>query len=59
MPAKFGPHYDVVCKQPVYDAKAYLTNVIFDNFNQIYNSSNATAKCSRNFAFRPHSGAFD
>lgn len=57
MPSKFGHGFDVVCKQPVYDNKAYLFNVVFDNFNQVY--TGAAASCSSNFAFRPHSGGFD
>jgi hypothetical protein len=59
MPGKFGTGFDVVCKQPVYNSKAYLTNIIFDNFQQSYNGTSVSSICSNNFAFRPHSGGFD
>lgn len=59
MPGKFGSGFDVVCKQPVYDSKAFLTNVIFDNFKQSYNGTSVAAKCMNNFVFRPHTGGFD
>lgn len=32
LPGKFGKSYDVVCKQEVFDNKAYLYNVEFDQF---------------------------
>lgn len=57
LPAKFGPGFDVICKQPVYDSKSFLTNVVFDNFKQSY--TGVISSCSSNFAFKPHSGAFD
>ena len=57
MPAKFGSSFDVVCKQPVYDSKAFLYNVTFDNFQQTYTGS--ISSCSSNHVFRPHSGGFD
>ena len=57
MPGKFGTNFDVVCKQPVYDGKAFLNNVIFDNFKQAY-TGNASA-CSSSFAFQAHRGGFD
>ena len=59
MPSKFGSGFDVVCKQPVYDSKAYLNNVIFDNFLQNYSGKAVGNSCSKNFVFRPHSGGFD
>jgi hypothetical protein len=59
MPGKFGSGFDVICKQPVFDSKAYLTNVIFDNFMQDYSGKAVASICSKNFAFRPHTGAFD
>ena len=34
LPDKFGSGFDVICKQESYDAKAYLDNVIFENYNQ-------------------------
>jgi hypothetical protein len=58
MPAKFGHGFDVICKQPVYDSKAFLENCTFDNFRQSYTQS-ALSMCSGNFAFKPHTGAFD
>jgi hypothetical protein len=59
MPGKFGSGFDVVCKQPVYDSKAYLNNVIFDNFLQNYSGTSVGGTCGKNFVFRPHSGGFD
>jgi hypothetical protein len=59
MPAKFGSGFDVVCKQPVFNSKAYLTNVIFDNFKQSYTGTAVSNACRKNFVFRPHSGGFD
>ena len=59
MPGKFGSGFDVICKQPVYDNKAYLDNVIFDNFQQNYSGTAVGSICGENFAFRPHTGAFD
>lgn len=58
MPAKFGHGFDVICKQPVYDSKAFLYDCTFENFRQTYTES-TIAQCSGNFAFKPHSGAFD
>ncbi len=58
MPKKFGPGYDVICKQQLYQAKAYLTNVTFDAFRQSYTSTPVGSKCSKNFAFKPHAGTF-
>jgi len=40
------------------DSKAFLTNVIFDNFKLNY-AGNLASKCNSNFVFRPHSGASD
>ena len=57
LPGKFGPHFDVICKPPLYENKVYMTNVTFDNFRQSY--SNAASVCSSNFAFRGHDLAFD
>ena len=54
---KFGTGFDVVCKQPVFDSKAFLYNITFDNFRQSY--TGGAAACSNNFAMRPHSGGFD
>jgi len=56
LPSKFGPGFDVICKQPVYDSKSFLENVTFDNFRQSYTG---LSSCSSNFVFKPHSGAFD
>ena len=57
LPGKFGPGFDVICTQPLYENKVYMTNVTFYNFRQSY--SNATAACRSNFAFRSHKDAFD
>ena len=59
MPAKFGGGFDVICKQEVFSAKAYLYNIIFDNFRQNYSNANYKDTCERNFVFRPHGGASD
>ena len=34
MPDKFGTGFDVICKQETFDAKAFLTNVKFKNYNR-------------------------
>ena len=56
MPMKFGTGYDVICKQETYDSKAFLENIIFENFNQEYGS---LTQCSNNVVFRPHPTASD
>jgi len=58
MPKKFGRGFDVICKQEVFSASAYLYNVIFDSFRQTY-SQPALTNCGRNFVFRPNRGASD
>ena len=57
MPEKFGPTFDVICKQPVYDSKAFLTNVTVDNIKQTYTGN--VSMCSGNFVFKPNGGARD
>lgn len=57
LPNKYGGGFDVICKQPVYDAKSYLINVTFDSFMQSY--TGAVSSCGSNFVFKPHSSAFD
>lgn len=56
LPDKFGTHFDVICKQESFDAKAFLDNVIFENYNQEYID---LPQCSNNVLFIPHSGASD
>lgn len=59
LPKKFGTGYDVICTQPLYDNKAFLYNVTFDSFKQVYNETNSSNICGRNFVFRPHPLAGD
>ena len=60
MPKKSGSGFDVICKQEVFSARAYLNDVTFDGFRQDYTSNSAlNGACSGNFVFRPHSGASD
>ena len=56
MPAKFGTGFDVICKQQTYDAKAFLDNVIFDNYRISYDQ---LPQCSNNVVFKAHKGASD
>jgi hypothetical protein len=58
LPSKFGPHFDVICKAPLYENKVYMTNVTFDGFSQSYGGGLNTV-CGSNFVFRGHSIAFD
>lgn len=58
MPSKFGPTFDTICKQEVFDSKAFLENVIFENYNQVYSNANLS-QCSANVIFRPHDLASD
>jgi len=57
MPFRFGPTFDVICKQPVYDSKSFLNNVVFDSFRQNYTNfaSSIAQNCNSSFVFRPHS----
>lgn len=57
LPNKYGTGFDVVCKQPVYDAKSYLFNVTFDSYMQSY--TGAVSSCASNFVFKPHGSAWD
>lgn len=57
LPKKFGPGFDVICKQELYESKVYMTNVTFENFNQTYLGPVAS-QCRSNFVFRSHSSAF-
>ena len=56
MPDKFGTGFDVICKQETYDAKAFLDNVVFENYKLNYPD---LPQCKNNIVFRPHSGASD
>ena len=56
LPDKFGTGYDVICKEEQSDAKAFITNVTFENFNHQYPD---LPQCSNNTVFRPHSLAHD
>jgi hypothetical protein len=53
MPGKFGPGFDVICKEPVFDSKSFIQNVVFDSYRQNYTGS-ALASCGNNFIFKPH-----
>jgi len=57
-PDKFGPGFDVVCKQESFDSKAFLINVTFDNYRQTYTGAGLTS-CRNNVVFKPHPLAFD
>ena len=56
MPDKFGRKLDVICKQEVFNAKAYVDGVTFDNFRQNYTDLTG---CGSNFMFKVHGGASD
>ena len=56
MPSKFGSGFDVICKQEVFDAKGFLSHIVFENFNVEYAD---LPQCSDNFLFKPHSLASD
>lgn len=56
MPSKFGTGYDVICKQEVFDSKAFLTNITFENYNITYPT---LTQCSNNVIFMPHDLASD
>lgn len=58
LPAKFGPGFDVICKQELYENKVYMTNVTFDHFNKTYLGTVGSV-CRDNFVFRGNGGAFD
>ena len=58
MPDKFGAGYDVICKEEQFDAKAYLTNITFENFNQAYSEAGLSG-CKSNVVFKPHNIAHD
>ena len=56
MPDKFGGGYDVICKQETFDSKAFLQNVIFENYNLEYGE---LSQCSNNVVFKSHPTASD
>ena len=56
MPDKFGAGFDVICKQETYDSKAFVDNVIFENYRQNYPD---LPQCSNNVVFKPHPTASD
>ena len=58
LPDKFGTSFDVVCKDETLDAKAFLYNIEFSYFKNVYTNANLT-QCSSNRVFVPHSGATD
>ena len=58
LPDKSGTGYDVICKEEQFDSKAFLRNVIFENYNQNYTESNL-ANCQSNVVFKPHPTASD
>jgi hypothetical protein len=49
-------NFDSLVTAEVFDSKAFLTSVLFDNFQQNYS---ALPQCSSNFVFRPHPDAHD
>ena len=56
MPKKFGITYDVICKSSLFDNKAFLENIIFENYKQSYTN---LPQCSSNVIFKPHDIASD
>lgn len=56
MPSKFGAGFDVICRQEVFDSKAFLTNITFENYNITYPT---LTNCSNNVVFKPHDLASD
>lgn len=48
----------MICKQPLYESKVYMTNVTFDRFSQSYDDP-LPSSCGSNFVFRGNGGAFD
>jgi hypothetical protein len=57
LPANSRTQFDSITKQEVFDHNAYLFNIVFDSFRQTYTSG--LGVCKSNFAFRPHSEAYD
>lgn len=57
-PTAFGTGFDGLCKEEALDSKAFLTNVIFDNYRRTY-AEGALAGCSNNILFRNNGGAPD
>lgn len=51
-----GYDFDTVCKQEVFDAKVFVEDVIFENYNQEYGT---LPQCSRNHIFEAHDLAAD
>lgn len=58
LPDKFGGGYDVICKEEQFDAKAFIEDVQFENFNRDYSEA-GLSQCGNNVVFKPHSGAHD
>lgn len=56
MPMKFGTGFDVICKQETFDAKAFIDNVVFENFRTTYST---LSQCKNNVVFKSHPGAMD
>ena len=56
LPGKFGSSFDVICKEEIFDAKAFLINVEFENYRRSYQN---LPQCSNNILFRPHPQAED
>lgn len=54
-PTNYGKNYDSV-RQAGFDSKAFLINVIFENYRQAYTSQ---ASCSNNVVFKPNPGAIE
>lgn len=52
----FGDDFDIICKHETYDSKAFVDNVIFENFNLAYGT---LPQCGNNSVFEPHKDASD
>jgi len=58
LPDKFGTGYDVICRTETFDAKAFMRNIHFVNYDQTYAETHLS-QCSGNYLFRPHDIASD
>ncbi len=56
-PFKMHPYvFDVVCNEEVYDARCYVSDIVFENFNQNFPQ---LPNCTNNSAWTTHHGASD
>lgn len=55
-PTSYGPGIDGVSRQAAFDSKAFITNVLFENFKQSYVTQ---PSCGNNVVFKPNPGAIE